>query len=89
MQTGVHWGLEGRPKAGNTSTAPSLYLRVSMWEIARSKFDVIKISNVKIFVDFIFVRRDIIRNIRKFAPIQNFPLYGILYILCAIIKDIY
>ena len=39
-------------------------------------FDVIKISNVKLFVDFIFVRRGIIRNIRKFAPIQNFPLYG-------------
>ena len=39
-------------------------------------FDVIKIFNVKLFVDFIFVRRGIIRNIRKFAPIQNFPLYG-------------
>ena len=65
MQTGVHWGLEGRPKAGNTGTMPSLYLHVSTWEIARSKFDVIKISNVKLFVDFIFVRRGIIRNIRK------------------------
>ena len=39
-------------------------------------FDVIKISNVKLFVDFIFVRRGIIRNIRKFAPIQKFPLYS-------------
>ena len=81
MQTGVHWGLEGRPKAGNTGTTPSLYLRISTWEIARSKFDVIKISNVKIFVDFIFVRRGIIRNIRKFAPIQNFLLYGMSGIL--------
>ena len=41
-------------------------------------FDVIKILNVKLFVDFIFVRPGIICNIRKFAPIQNFPLYGIL-----------
>ena len=39
-------------------------------------FDMITISNVKLFVDFIFVRRRIIRNIRKFAPIQNLPLYG-------------
>ena len=82
MQTGVHWGLEwgleGCPKAGNTGTTPSLYLRISTWEIAHSKFDVIKISNAKIFIDFIFVRRGIIRNIRKFAPIQNFPLYGII-----------
>ena len=52
------------------------YLRVSTWEIARSKFEVIKISNVKVFVDFIFVRRGIIRNIRKFVPIQNFTPYG-------------
>ena len=41
-------------------------------------FDVIKISNVKLFVDFIFIRRGIMRNIRKFAPIKNFPLYGML-----------
>ena len=40
-------------------------------------FGVIKILNVKLFVDFIFVRRGIIRNILKFAPIQNFLLYGI------------
>ena len=43
----------------------------------RSKCDGIKISNVKLFVVFIFVWRAIIRNIRKFALIQNFPLYGI------------
>ena len=56
MQTGVHWGLEGCPKARNAGTMPSFYLYVSMWEIACLKFDVIKISNVKLFVDFIFVQ---------------------------------
>ena len=72
MHTAVHWGLEGCPKVGNTGIMPSRYLCVSMWKIACSKFDVIKISNVKLFVDLIFVRRGIIRNIRTFVPIKNF-----------------
>ena len=60
MLTGVHWDLEGRQKIGNNGTTPSSYLRVSTWEIGHSKFDVIKISNVKVFVDYIFVQRGII-----------------------------
>ena len=48
-------------------------------------FDVIKISNVKLFVDFIFARRGIIRNIRTFAPIHNFPLYGT-YSVCSVLE---
>ena len=77
MQPRVHWDLKGHPKTGNAGTTPSLYLRVSMWEIVRSKFDVIKISNVKPFVGLIFAQRGIIRNILTFAPIQNFTLYVI------------
>ena len=73
MRTGVHWGLEELSKAGNTGTMPAVYLR-NTWEIARSRFDVIKISNAKIFVVFIFVWPNIIQNIRKFAQIQNFLL---------------
>ena len=51
---------------------------ISTWEIAGSNFDMNKILNAKNFVVFIFVRPGIIQNIRKFALIQNFPLYGIL-----------
>ena len=52
------WGEDGRPKDGNTGAKPSSYLHfhVGMWEIARSKMDVIKISNTEIFVLFILVR---------------------------------
>ena len=56
-------------------------IALSMYHVgdcSHSKCDGIKISNVKLFVVFIFVWRAIIRNIRKFAPIQNFPLYSIL-----------
>ena len=73
MQTRVHWGLEGHRKAGNTGTTPSFYIRVSTWEIARSKFDVIKISNVKVFVDIIFVRRGI--NHTKYTKICTNPKF--------------
>ena len=48
----------------------------SACSIAHSKFD-IKILTVKIFAVFIFVSRGFIRNIRKLAPYENFPLYGI------------
>ena len=46
-----------------------------MCSIARSKFYA-KISMVKIFAVFIFVSRGFMRNIRKLAPYENFPLYG-------------
>ena len=38
-------------------------------------FNVTKISNVQIVVIFIFAHSRHIRNIRKFAPYENFPLY--------------
>ena len=37
----------------------------------------LKISNVKNFAIFNFVCTANIRNIRKFAPYENFPPYGI------------
>ena len=73
----VHWSLEGRSKARNTVIKPHCLLAASTCSIARSKFDV-KISMVKIFAVFIFVSRGFIRNIRKLAPYENFPLYGII-----------
>ena len=63
-------GLKYRHKAIALST-------YHVGDCPRSKCDGIKISNVKLFVVFIFVWLAIIRNIRKFALIQNFPLYGI------------
>ena len=67
-------GLEGRPKDGNTDATPLLY--ISMWEIADSKLDAIKLSNAKISVVFIFMPWGVVQNIQKFALIQYFLLYG-------------
>ena len=39
-----------------------------------------KISIVEIFVVFIFACRTCMRNMRKLAPCENFPLYGIIYL---------
>ena len=43
-----------------------------MWEIAHSKFDMVKILNVHLFVDFIYSEA----SYEIFAPIQNFSLCG-------------
>ena len=75
-------GLKYRHKAIALST-------YHVGDCSRSKCDGIKILNVKPFVVFIIVWRAIIRNIRKFAPIQNFPLYGItnVHCICAVFQQ--
>ena len=47
MQTGVHWGLEGHPKAGNTGAMPWLDRHFHI-RIACSKFDTVKVLNIKV-----------------------------------------
>jgi len=62
----VHWGLEGRPKAGNTNTMPSPHLLLPRIRITRLKFDAVKSLTLKFFI----------QNRWKFTPFKNFPLYG-------------
>ena len=51
-----------------------------MWEVARSEFDVIKISNVKLFVHFIFVHA--VRHHTKYTKIcTNLKFHAIRYIM--------
>jgi len=45
--------------------------------IARSKFDAVEFQTEKNFTVFIFACRGFIRNIRKSAPFEIFPLYSI------------
>ena len=70
MPIAIHWYWEGHsalkpPQSNCTETllAPQTALRAA----ARA---------VQIFAVFIFEYGASIRNIRKFAPFENFPLYG-------------
>ena len=72
MPTAIHWDWEGHSASKplqNSCTETLLAPRSALRAAARA---------VQIFAVFIFEYGASIRNIRKFAPFENFPLYGIM-----------
>ena len=86
MRTNVHWGLEGHPEVANINTMLSLLLSISncsMLLVLESKFLMSsKFHTEKFFAFKIFASWSLMRNMRNFAPYENFPLYGMQYLSC-------
>ena len=71
MAIAIHWDWEGHSASKplqSSCTETLLAPRTALRAAARA---------VQIFVVFIFKYEASIQNIRKFAPFENFPLYGI------------